>query len=420
MKQKLNTALCAFLLLCSTAFGSGFQINEHGARAMAMGGAFTAAALDPSILYFNNAGITQMSGFKLMMGSTLIAPSSTFRGVSPKVNETKMESQLFTPIHFYATYEITDQIYAGLGFNNPFGLGTKWPSAWDGRFVSLEIAVETYNLNPVIAYKINDNLSIGVGLQYAFGNVLINKDIKIPSAYLGETIANVDMNGDATSAMGFTAGLMYKTDCNLTFGVNYRSEVKFDFTGSAKSTGGSSLAASSLPSGDITASLTTPQQLVVGVSYQYDEKLLLSTDFQWVGWSSYDTLKVNFTSSNTSSAAPRLYENNYAIRFGANYKYCKDIDFSAGLLYDKNPVKDQFVDATLPDADRLGFSVGAGYKVMDNLSVDVSYLFLRMFERTITNSMVSSVTYDPNNTLPFNGTYNSTANLFSLSLSYNL
>ncbi|MDP1994804.1 MAG: outer membrane protein transport protein, partial [Ignavibacteria bacterium] len=142
MIQKLNTALCAFLLLCSTAFGSGFQINEHGARAMAMGGAFTAAALDPSILYFNNAGITQMSGFKLMMGTTLIAPSSTFRGISPKVNETKMESQLFTPIHFYATYQITDQLYAGLGFNNPFGLGTKWPSAWDGRFVSLEIAVE--------------------------------------------------------------------------------------------------------------------------------------------------------------------------------------------------------------------------------------------------------------------------------------
>ena len=260
-------------------------------------------------------------------------------------------------------------------------------------------------------------MSIGVGLQYAFGNVLINKDVKIPAAYLGETIANVDMKGDATSAMGFTAGLMYKMDCDLNIGVNYRSEVKFDFTGTATATGGSALAASSLPSGDITASLTTPQQLVIGASYQYNDKLLLSTDFQWVGWSSYDTLKVNFTSSNTSSAAPRLYENNYAIRFGANYKYCNDIDFSAGLLYDKNPVKDQFVDATLPDADRLGFSIGAGYKVMDNLSVDVSYLFLRMFERTITNSMVSRVTYGSE---PFNGTYNSTANLFSLSLSYNL
>ncbi|PJC60797.1 MAG: hypothetical protein CO025_02170 [Ignavibacteria bacterium CG_4_9_14_0_2_um_filter_37_13] len=420
MKQKLNTVLCAFLLLCSTAFGSGFQINEHGARAMAMGGAFTAAALDPSILYFNNAGITQMSGFKLMMGSTLIAPSSTFRGISPKVNETKMESQLFTPIHFYATYQITDELYAGLGFNNPFGLGTKWPSAWDGRFVSLEIAVETFNLNPVIAYKISDNLSVGVGLQYAFGNVLINKDVKIPSAYLGETIANVDMKGDATSAMGFTAGLMYKADCNLNFGVNYRSEVQFDFTGTAASTGGSALAASSLPNGDITATLTTPQQLVVGVSYQYNDKLLLSTDFQWVGWSSYDTLKVDFTSSKTSTSAPRMYENNYAMRFGANYQYSDDLDLSAGLLYDKNPVKDQFVDATLPDADRLGFSIGAGYKVMDNLSVDVSYLFLRMFERTITNSMVSSVTYDPQIKEPFNGTYNSTANLFSLSLSYNL
>jgi long-chain fatty acid transport protein len=385
---------------------------------MAMGGAFTAAALDPSILYFNNAGITQMSGFKLMMGSTLITPSSSFRGVSPKVNETKMESQLFTPIHFYATYQITDQLYAGLGFNNPFGLGTKWPIGWDGRYVSMEIEVRTFNLNPVIAYKINDNLSVGVGLQYAFGDVLINRDVKIPSAYLGETIANVDMKGDASSAMGFTAGLMYRTDCNLNLGVAYRSEVKFDFKGTATSTGGSALAASSLPAGDIEASLTTPQQLVVGVSYQATPKLLLSTDFQWVGWSSYDSLKVNFVdATKTDIASPRMYENNYAIRFGANYQYDDLLDLSAGVLYDKNPVKDQFVDGTLPDADRLGFSIGAGYKVMSNLSVDVSYMFLRFFERTISNSMVSRVTYGFE---PFNGTYNSTANLFSLSLSYNL
>lgn len=421
MNRTINTALCAFLLLCSTAFGSGFQINEHGARAMAMGGAFTAAALDPSILYFNNAGITQMSGFKLMLGTTLIFPSSSFRGVSPKVNETKMEKQIFYPSHFYATYQITDKLFAGLGFNTPFGLGTKWPKDWDGRFVSMEIEVRTFNFNPVVAYKIDDNLSIGVGFQYAFGDVLINRDVKIPSPILGETIANVDMKGDAKSAMGFSAGLMYQTDCNLNFGVSYRSEVKFDFKGSATSTGGSALAQSSLPGGDIEASLTTPQQLVVGVSYQVNPKLLVSTDFQWVGWSSYDSLKVNFVdATKTDIASPRMYENNYIVRLGANYLFDDRLDFSAGLLFDKNPVKDQFVDATLPDADRLGFSVGAGYKVMNNLSVDVSYMFLRFFERTVTNSMVSSVTYDPNLTQPFNGTYNSTANLFSLSLSYNL
>jgi len=421
VNRTINTALCAILLLCSTAFGSGFQINEQGARAMAMGGAFTAAALDPSILYFNNAGITQMSGFKLMMGTTLISPSSSFRGISPKINETKMESQLFTPSHFYATYQITDKLFAGLGFNTPFGLGTKWPTAWDGRFVSMEISVRTFNFNPVVAYKIDDNLTVGIGLQYAFGDVLINRDIKIPSPILSSTIANVNLKGDASSAMGFTAGLMYHTNCDLTFGVSYRSEVKFDFTGTATSTGGSALAASSLPAGDIAASLTTPQQLVVGVAYQATPKLLLSTDFQWVGWSSYDSLKVNFTDpTKTDIASPRLYENNYTMRLGANYQYDDLLDLSAGILYDKNPVKDQFVDPTLPDADRLGFSIGAGYKIMNNLSINASYMFLRFYQRTITNSMVSSITYDPALSLPFNGTYNSTANLFSLSLSYNL
>ncbi len=416
MNRTINTVLCAILLLCSTAFGSGFQINEHGARAMAMGGAFTAAALDPSILYFNNAGITQMSGFKLMMGTTLIAPSSTFRGVSPKIDETKMEKQLFTPSHFYATYQITDKLYAGLGFNNPFGLGTKWPVGWVGHNVNLEIAVRTFNLNPVIAYKVDDNLSVGLGLQYAFGDVKINRDVNFPP-FNGN--ANVNLKGDATSALGFSAGLLYKLDCDLNFGVSYRSEVKYNFKGTATTTGGPSQLASALPGGDIAASLTTPQQLVVGASYQATPKLLVSADFQWVGWSSYDSLKVDFSDpAKTDLASPRMYENSYIIRLGANHKCSDVLDVSAGVLYDRNPVKDQFVDPTLPDADRLGFSVGAGYKIMDNLSVDVSYMFLRFYERTITNSMVS---YSGNAGFSaFNGTYNSTASLFSLSLSYNL
>jgi len=350
------------------------------------------------------------------MGTTLITPSSSFRGVSPKINETKMEKQLFTPIHFYATYQITDQLYAGLGFNNPFGLGTKWPIGWDGRFVSIEIKVQTFNLNPVVAYKINDNLSIGVGLQYAFGDVLINRDINFPP-FSGD--ANVNLKGDATSALGFTAGVLYKTDCDLNFGVSYRSEVKYDFKGTATTTKGPSQLASALPGGDIAASLTTPQQFVVGVSYKVTPELLVSTDFQWVGWSSYDSLKVDFADvAKTDIASPRMYENSYIIRLGANYQYDDLLDLSAGVLYDRNPVKDQFVDATLPDADRLGFSVGAGYKVMDNLSANLSYMFLRFNERTINNSMVS---YSGNSGFnAFNGTYNSTASLFSLSLSYNL
>jgi len=416
VKKNLYTALCTLLLLGSTAFGSGFQINEHGARAMAMGGAFTAAALDPSILYFNNAGITQMSGFKLMLGTTLISPSSTFRGVYPSVKETKMESQIFYPSHFYATYQISDQLYAGLGFNTPFGLGTKWPATWDGRFVSREIEVRTFNFNPVIAYKVDDNLSIGLGLQYAFGDVTINRDINFPP-FSGD--ANVDLTGKASSAMGFTAGLMYKMACDLNLGVSYRSEVKYNFKGSATTTGGPSQLASLLPGGDISASLTTPQQLVVGASYQVSPKLLVSTDFQWVGWSSYDSLKVDFADPAKSDlASPRMYENSYIIRLGANYQYCDNMYFSAGILYDRNPVKDQFVDATLPDADRLGFSVGAGYKLMNNLSVDLAYMFLRFNERTINNSMVSYTGNAGFNA--FNGTYNSTAHLFSLSLSYNL
>ncbi|MDP2036266.1 MAG: outer membrane protein transport protein, partial [Ignavibacteria bacterium] len=119
--------LLIFLILFSNrTFGGGFQINEHGARAMGMSGAFTGLANDPSALFFNGAGITQLSGTRLMLGVTLISPTAGFRGPSPSITEYKLKDQLFNPVTFYLTHQATDWLYFGISFNNQYGLGTKW------------------------------------------------------------------------------------------------------------------------------------------------------------------------------------------------------------------------------------------------------------------------------------------------------
>ena len=103
----------------------GFQINEHGARAMGLGGAFTAIANDASAVYWNDAGMTQLSGTNFMLGTALIAPSAEFRGVSPSVDKNYMKSDVFFPPHFFAS-AINNSFSVGIGFTTPFGLGTEW------------------------------------------------------------------------------------------------------------------------------------------------------------------------------------------------------------------------------------------------------------------------------------------------------
>ncbi|MDP3831613.1 MAG: outer membrane protein transport protein, partial [Ignavibacteriaceae bacterium] len=172
-----------------------------------------------------------------------------------------------------------------------------------------------------------------------------------------------------------------------------------------------------LPSGDIVAKFNQPNQIVVGLAYQATDKLVVTSDFQYIGWSSYDSLKVDFVNpAYADLASPKEYKNTFIIRFGGEYQYSDDLAFRGGLLYDNNPTPDERLDPSLPDSDRLGLTLGAGYQVTESFNVGFSYMFLRFSERTVTDSKVN---YSGTGYAPLNGVYNSTANLFGFSFSYN-
>lgn len=393
-------------------YGGGFQINEQGARAMAMGGAFTGLANDPSALYFNPAGITQLSGTHFMAGVTLIFPSSSFRGPSPSTTEYNMKDQTFNPINFYGTYQFNNELYFGLSVTNQYGLGTLWDDNWVGNTMAVKTDLKTFFFNAVAAYKLTDQLSVSAGFIYALGNVEISRYTSF-SPFTG--MAKVTLKGDG-HAFGFTAGILYKMSSELSFGLSFRSQAKFNLTGDANSEGGPAAVQPLLPKGGISSEITTPLNITFGIAAHPITKLTVTADFQYIGWSSYDKLSVDFADPNLEDLSSyRGYEDTYIIRFGAEYQLLDKLALRGGLLYDKNPVKDELLDPTLPDANRLGFNVGFGYKLAQNFSVDVAYLFLRFAERTIINSQQS---YTWGNA-PFNGTYNSTAHLIAFNLSYN-
>ncbi len=413
MKVKVTTFVTILILACSSAFAGGFQINEHGARAMALGGAFTGLANDPSAIYFNAAGLTQLRGFNFMLGTTAIAPGASFRGVSPSITEYDMEKQVFFPTHFWGSYNIDNQWAVGLGFTTPFGLGTKWGEDWVGKYLAIETNLMTFTISPVVAYRVLDNLSISAGFVYSFANVTITR--KNPQAPF-EGDAFIDLEGKDNSAFGYNFGILYKPVEQLSIGVSYHSKIKYDFSGTATADAAQQLKeAGKIPYGDVTAELTTPVNFAVGIAYKIMPQLTVSADYQYVGWSSYDTLKVDFTNpAYTDLASPRMYKDTYIARLGVEYNYNEKLAVRGGLYFDKNPVDPKYLNPSLPDANRLGFSAGLGYKITKNLGVDLSYLFIRASQITVDDS---EEYYTEGNT-PFNGTYNSYANIVSLSLSY--
>lgn len=433
--RKNLLSVVVLVLFSAKLFASGFQINENGARAMGMANAFTGLANDVSSVFFNPAGMTQLKGTQFSAGVSLIAPMTKFTGPTPLNNEYKLKSKVYTPFTIYLSHQLNDNMFVGLSVNNPYGLGTEWEENWAGRYLAVDTEIRTFNFQPTFAYKFNEQFSIGIGISIAYGDVRIKKNLPLADPVTGtpKPDASTKLEGDGTS-YGFNIGFLWKPVKEFSLGIDYRSKNKYTFEGTATTTpatldfthplaGPMSV---KLPYGDVTAPLTTPENLVLGIAYKPSKTLTLTADFQYVGWKSYDKLEITFKDYvvNTStgskvSSSYRGYKNTYIARVGTEYLYSNDVTLRFGLLYDKNPVEDELVEPTLPDADRIGVTAGFGYKFSNDFGIDVSYFYLHFMEREITNSVNTTVPGKPAYGY-FNGTYKPVAHLFAVSFNYSL
>lgn len=409
--------LIVSLIFGSQVFAGGFQINEHGAKAMGMGGAFTAQANDPSAIFFNPAGLGFQKGMKVMLGTTLIFPSTTFIGPTPLTTETKMKNQIFYPSNVYGTYAMENGIAFGLGVYNPFGLGTEWENDWVGRKLSVKTDLKTFFINPTVSYLVDDQLSLGVGVSYVLADVLLRFRVGTYSSLLPPPTpaakdGTAELEADGTG-INFNAGLLYKPMPELSIGLSYRHSTEIELSGDAKFSDMAALA-QFFPGGAGKTTITLPSNILAGVAYDFTPYFTIEVGFQYVGWSSYDSLKVDIAEGPVSPlgvlqkdmVSGKNWENVYLIRLGGEYRY-EQFAFRAGYVYDKTPQPDKSVEPMLPDANRNEFTLGVGYKLTDALNVDFTYQLIIAADRTVTA---------PTNPLP--GTYKSTAHLFGFNVGF--
>jgi long-chain fatty acid transport protein len=173
-------ATIGLLLTPALALGAGFSLFEHGARGVALGGAFGATADDPTALYYNPAGLAFLEGTQVAAGAYFITLSSDFKGANPYPGvgyEASQQGQIFTPPHIYVTGDLGSSLKWGVGFYAPFGLGTWWDDDFAGKFITKRADLKIYNLNPTLAYKLSEQFSVAVGADYFITEVDLTKSI---------------------------------------------------------------------------------------------------------------------------------------------------------------------------------------------------------------------------------------------------
>jgi len=424
-RQRLELASLALLLslLPASARAAGFAIFEQGAKGMGFAGAFTAQASDPSAIFHNAAGIGFLKGDQVYLGGNLIFPRSDFTGANPfpgtAVTETG-DVSLIAPPSAYYTHQFSERFVVGVGLDVPFGLKTQWANlpAYSGRFISKHAELKGFALNPTIALKLADRLSVGAGLDVRFSSVLLERNIPSTSPFTLKVVdvAAVSLSSSTKTALGFNVGLLAKPTDALALGVSYRHKVKTDYDGTATftliPTGNAQfdgLVARSIPAGNVnvTTSVETPSFVSGGLAYTWNE-WIFEGDVNWYQWSSFDALPLTFTGHpELSQTIAENYENTFQFRFGLERKVNDQWAVRGGYVYDKSPTPAASVSPLLPDSDRHGVAVGATWKT-GRFRVDVANLYLFFKERS-----TEGVNRDN-----FNGTYKSSAELFSVSIGY--
>ena len=382
VKLLAGTLGVAAALAAQTVFGAGFGIYEGSARGNAMGTEVTADPASPSVLYNNAAGMTELEGTQVEAGVTLIKPAVTVVTKTPAgVSETEAESNVWTPPNAYVTHQINDKVWAGLGVFSRYGLGIEYPDTWTGRYNIQEATIQSLDINPSIAVKVLDNLSLAAGLRAEWFDLELYKAIPTGAPFVDPDL-QLKLKGDSWG-IGYNLGAYYKATDWLSFGLAYDSEIKQEVEGDYSVTHPLGM---TLGQGEGGGDITTPGIIRLGTSAKATDKLTLNAGIVYTMWSSYEELAINFDppllGKVPRSVTEKDWNDVFRYQLGAEYALDETWALRAGYVYDKTPDPDRTMDYIVPANDRNLFSLGVGYKKGD-FFCDLSYTYLLIQDRDV-------------------------------------
>ena len=394
-------------------FGIGTQSGSGTGNAFA-GGA--AVADDASVAWSNPAGMTLLPmGKQVTAAGHFVVPSfqfnnngSTVPGVLGSGNGGDGGGFAVIPNGFF-TMSINPNLRFGLALNVPFGLGTKYDQGWLGQTVALESDIKTININPSLAYKVSDKLSVGAGISVQRIEAKLTR-------YAGNTfVGNAVLEADDVG-FGFNFGAMIQATPSTRIGISYRSAIEYDLEGAATFTGTLG------PASNVgaRASIKVPDSASLSVLSAMGSQWEVMADLTYTGWSSIKRLDVFRTAaagglvpgaagSQIGTADIFNWKDTLRVGVGANYKMNPQTKLRFGLAFDPTPTNDVDRTARLPDQDRTWIAFGVQYKPSKEGVIEIGYAHEFIKDATVNNAAAAGRLI---------GSYNSKADILSVQYSH--
>jgi long-chain fatty acid transport protein len=371
MNQMTMRVLPALLMAAfsGAASASAFQLWEQNASGLGTAYAGSAAVADnASTVFFNPAGMTQLSGFQLSAGVAGVKPHFEFKNegssglLGTGGNGGDAGGWAAVP-NAYFSVQLAPNWFLGFGVSAPFGLSTEYENSnWIGRYQAIKSEIKTVNYNPSIAYKVNDKVSLGFGIDYQ----TINAEMTSATP-----LGTYRVKGD-DSAWGWNAGALFTLSPAMRVGISYRSAIDYTLEGT-RSVGATSSSAK--------ADIKLPDTFILSVWQQVSDRWEAMGDLSYTNWSTLDKLKIQHATG--TDVEPFNYKDAWRFAWGAAYKATENSKVKFGIAYDRTPTTNNDRSARAPDNDRIWFSLGGQYNAGKIGKIDIGYAYLFLKDPSI-------------------------------------
>ncbi len=360
-------------LVATTALlAGGYKIPESSVNAVALSNAYVANANGADASYYNPANMvfSENKGGAIEVDLTYIGLSKiNYKSANGVYDiDSKAENFIVPTLHYVSP--VVGDFRFGLSIVSPAGLSKRWSDS-PASLYSKEFTLQTVEINPTVAYKLNDQFAIAVGAR---------------GVYSSGKVKNALYTLDGTGMdWGYNLALTLKPDKDTNVAVTYRSQIDLHVSGDTSTT------ATTINSG-VKVTLPLPATLTFAASHTFNNTTTVEALLEHNVWSAYDKLDFNFNNAtnetNLGKPITKNWEDTDTFRIGVTHKYEK-ITAMAGFAYDPSPIPNATFSYELPDTTGKIFSLGGRYDISNRVNIGIAGLVDVEDNRKINNAILN-------------------------------
>ena len=401
MKKRVSILALSMVVCASSAFASGWRIPEQSVNSTALSAAYVANASGADASYFNPANMvfdSEKEKYQVEMALNYIHLTEIEYddNRSPALDAKSEKEDFYIPVFHLVSPEYNNFRF-GVSLTTPAGLSKRWEDSWASGLAE-EFTLEVFELNPTIAYKVADWISVGGGVRavYSRGKVVSSNLNLTGRALLPDGYYSRKLNGDSID-FGYNLAVTVKPTDALTTSVTYRSRVDIDLDGNNARLYYEPAIGTATSSYQGHGDVSVPVAAVVTVAAAYTfQATTIEIGWDRTFWSDYDELDFNYGANIAAyphleavfgTPRPKDFDDTDAFRIGLTQKLMNDrLTLMFGFAIDESPVPDKTLGFELPDSDAKIYSCGFKYKLDETYDFGMSFLYDQKDDRKISNN----------------------------------